>query len=151
MERGGDTTTRKGEKVGERIVALLSTNRWQTCVHQRAAYRPPLTCQPPRVHIVKYGSWRCTTPHLDRRTPPFTSVSTPATPFAALLRIRNTRVALSSFFFAFSSSYFIIFELFYLDKVLWLLALDSFAMVVDLSQVPNTFSRYSRKDVCANV
>lgn len=38
---------KRREAFSQRIVALLSTNRWQTCVHQRAAYRPPLTCLPP--------------------------------------------------------------------------------------------------------
>lgn len=42
----------------------------QTCVHQRAAYRLPLTCLPPPGHIVKYGSWRCTTPHLENYPQP---------------------------------------------------------------------------------
>lgn len=81
---------RKGEKVGERIVALLSTNRWQTCVHQRAAYRPPLTCQPPPGHIVKYGSRRCTTPHLGGTPHPATSPS-------ALLRIRSNSASVPFF------------------------------------------------------
>lgn len=79
---------RKGEKVGERIVALLSTNRWQTCVHQRAAYRPPPNLPATPGHIVKYGSRRCTTPHLAGGTP--LPCHHPATSFSTLPRIRNT-------------------------------------------------------------
>lgn len=88
---------RKGKRKSERIVALLSTNRWQTCVHQRAAYRPPLTCQPPprpycKIWIAEVYN---TPPRRQPSSPPF---PTPTTSLEALPPgIGNTRVTFSTF------------------------------------------------------
>lgn len=86
--REGEERPREEGREGRRIVALLSTNRWQTCVHQRAAYRPPPNLPATPGHIVKYGSRRCTTPHLAGGTP--LPCHHPATSFSTLPRIRNT-------------------------------------------------------------
>lgn len=113
--RGSGGRKKNRKAFSERIVALLSTNRWQTCVHQRAAYRPPLTCLPPPQPYCKIWIAEVyNTPPREQVSPPLFSAriprSLPTLPCQAmctyvhilsLVKNENYNTLLVSFFLSF--------------------------------------------------